>query len=357
VADGGDLIEVTRGARTLRFRPCGGRVEGILRSNALYEQQMLDYIEALAVPGVYADVGSYIGTHAIFFAAFCPASRVLAFEPRPRILEHLRANVAGNQLGDRIEVHAFGLSDRDETVTTVLDGKSVSFPCHPLDAVTSGPVSLVKLDVEGMEEKVLGGAAGLLARSAPLLFAEAHDQAALATLLAALAPHGYRPTGRIFNDTATYELAADATPVRLPAASSLLDPAWWMPDDPGLTVELAGRLRVVSQLAAEQVAHVTADPVKLTQRPRQAFFVPSPGAIHFLQATGPAHDLRAAWIYLMEYRGRERTAIQRHKITEHLFQRVELRPDSERVRVVVRVTGPGTLELERLAIHTLRPGG
>ena len=66
----GELIAVTRGNRSVRFRPCGGRIEATLRANQYYEQGMLDYIAALGLRGVYADIGSYVGTHAIYFAAF-----------------------------------------------------------------------------------------------------------------------------------------------------------------------------------------------------------------------------------------------------------------------------------------------
>lgn len=348
---GEDLITVEHAGRALRFRPPGGRVEATLRGGHFYEQSMLEYIEALALPGVYADVGAYVGTHALFFAAFCPASRVLAFEPRPHVLEHLRRNLELNQMADRVEVHPIGLSDRDETVRVLLDGRRDPFACRRLDDVVSDPVALIKLDVEGMEEKVLAGAQRILASSRPLLFAEAHDGAALASLLAALAPHGYHATGRVFNDTATYELAADES--RLPTARSLLEPAWWIPDSPALSVELGARLRIESRLGPDELAHVTAAPIKMTRPPREAAVVPTAGAVHFLQATGEASRARSAWIYLMEYRGGVRTHVQRVWFVPHLFRRVDLQPDTETVRVVIRLGGPGVLEIERLAFHTL----
>lgn len=360
MADTGDLIEVRRGDRAIRFRPCGGRIEAHLRRNEFYEQPMLDYIEALALPGLYADIGAYVGTHAIFFAAFCPASRVLAFEPRPRILEHLRHNVDVNQLGDRIEVHPFGLSDQNESVRMKLDGERISLDCRPLDEVVAEPVALMKLDVEGMEARVLAGAAGLLERSRPLLFAEAQDDAALADLLRPLAPYGYQPTGRIFNTTATHELAAPGSPTvpldRLPAVQSLLQPDWWVADDPALSVEVTpGRLRVDSALAAEKLAHVTWRPAKTAKPPSDVTVVLTPGAPTFLQATGHATPGMAIWIYLLEYRGAERTQVRRHWFSPRLFQRVALRPDTERIRIALRFSGPGQLELDRLAIHTIAP--
>lgn len=358
MADAGELIAVTRGERTVRFRPCGGRIEATLRANQFYEQGMLDYIAALGLSGVYADIGSYIGTHAIYFATFCPADRVVAFEPRPNCLEHLRHNIEVNGLGDRITVYPFGLSDRDETVTVRLDRRDVSFECHRLDSLVTDPVAVMKLDVEGMETKVLAGATGILERSRPLLFAEAHDDASLAALLAPLAPYGYQPTGRVFNHTATYELASPASPIappgRLPSTRSILDAAWWLPLEPEVSATVGGgRLRIESHMPPEQQAHVTAAPGRLKAPPKTAFLAPTPGNTLFVEANGSHTPGLTVALYVMEFRGGERTHVQRHFFSERNFHRLDLAPDTERVRLALRLTGPGVLELDRLVIHTL----
>lgn len=356
--DAGELIAVTRGDRSIRFRPCGGRIEKTLRANQYYEQGMLDYIAALGLRGVYADIGSYVGTHAIYFAAFCPADRVIAFEPRPHCLEHLRHNIEANGLGDRIIVHPFGLSDRDETVTVVLDSSDVSFECHRLDSLVTDPVAVMKLDVEGMETKVLAGATGILERSRPLLFVEAHDEASLAALLAPLAPYGYQPTGRVFNHTATYELASPASTVaplgRLPSTRSIVDAAWWLPLEPEVSATIeGGRLRIESRMPAEQHGHVTAAPGRLKAPPKAAFLAATPSSTLFVEASGALSPGLIVALYVMEYRGGERTHIQRHFFVERNFVRLDLAADTERVRLVLRLTGPGVLELDRLVVHTV----
>jgi FkbM family methyltransferase len=358
MADAGELIAVRRGERELRFRPCGGRIEATLRANQFYEQGMLDYIAALGLRGVYVDAGSYIGTHAIYFAAFCAADRVVAFEPRPNCLEHLRHNIEVNGLGDRITVHPFGLSDRDETVTVRLDRRDVSFECHRLDSLVTDPVAVMKLDVEGMETKVLAGATGILERSRPLLFVEAHDEASLAALLAPLAPYGYQPTGRVFNHTATYELASPASPVarpaRLPSTRSIIDPAWWLPLEPEVSASIdGGRLRIESRMPAEQHGHVTAAPGRLKAPPKAAFLAVTPGSVLFVEANGILSDGVGASLFIMEYRGGERTHVLRHFMGNRNFHRLELAADTERVRLTLRLTGPGVLELDRLVIHRL----
>lgn len=351
-------IEVQHHGRTVRFRPCGGSIEAILRTNRFYEQQMLEYIEALALSGVYVDAGGYVGTHTLFFAAFCPASRVLAFEPRPHCLEHLRDNVAQNALGDRVAVHPFGLSDRDETVTVTLDRREVSFECHALDALVHETVALMKIDVEGMEGKVLAGASQVLERSRPLLFLEAHDQPALDALTAQLAPYGYAPTGRVFNHTPTYELAAASSPTappsRLPRVRSLLEPGWWTADDADVSVDLgATGLRVDSRLAAERTAHLTAAPRGLKKPPATTFLAPEPGATYFLEASGEVSAGLGAGLFVLEYRGAERTQVTRHSLGLRTFQRLALQPDTDRVRLALRVAGAGQLHVERLALHSL----
>jgi FkbM family methyltransferase len=358
MADTGELIAVTRGERAVRFRPCGGRIEATLRVNQFYEQGMLDYIAALGLRGVYADVGSYIGTHAIYFATFCAADRVVAFEPRPNCLEHLRHNIEVNGLGDRITVYPFGLSDRDETVTVRLDRQEVSFECHRLDSLVTDPVAVMKLDVEGMETKVLAGAESILERSRPLLFVEAHDEASLAALLAALAPYRYEPTGRVFNHTATYELASPTSPVapsgRLPSTRSILDPAWWLPLEPEMSATMdGGRLRIESRMPPERHGHVTAAPGRLKAPPKTSFLATTPGSTLFVEANGIFSDGIGASLFIMEYRGNERTHVLRHFMGYRNFLRLDLAPDTERVRLALRLTGPGVLELDRLAVHTV----
>ncbi len=348
----GELIEVRRGERTIRFRACGGRIEATLRAGQFYEQPMLEYIAALARPGVYVDAGAYVGTHSIFFAAFCPATRVLAFEPRPNCLEHLRANIEQNQLGERIAVQPIGLSDRDETVTVTLDRRAVSFECRRLDDLVREPVAVMKLDVEGMESKVLAGAARVLERDRPLLYVEAHDAAALAALCAQLAPHGYRPTGRVFNHTATYELAVSED--GLPTSRSLLDPAFWRSAEPELSVAVAAdRLHVESRLAAEQVGHVTAPPTTLKKPPSASYLAAPAGEALFVECNGVHSPGLGVSLYVMEYTGSERTHIQRHRFGKRNFVRLDLQPGTENVRLALRLVGSGSLDIDRLVLHTL----
>jgi hypothetical protein len=170
-----------------------------------YEQPLLDYIRALNRRGVYVDVGACLGTHTIWFAMFCPATRVEAFEPRTRFAVHVRLNVEANHLGDRVAVHEFGLAGSVGTASAHLDGVLESFPVRVLDQLESRPVAILKIDVEGMEAAVLRGAARVLRRDHPVVFAESFGPSQRTEVRAALRPHGYVATGRVFGATPMYE--------------------------------------------------------------------------------------------------------------------------------------------------------
>ena len=167
------------------------------RSLKLYgewAEDEIDSVAALLTDGeTIIDVGANIGTHAIAFASRFPNSEIIAFEPQALAFGLLVANTlaarAGNvypaNLGcsdsDRL-VHAvpnysamdwnigsFSLSSADETART----GSLPIGLVALDNVAfRRRVQFIKIDVEGMEEAVLGGAAKLIERDRPVIYFE-----------------------------------------------------------------------------------------------------------------------------------------------------------------------------------------
>lgn len=65
-------------------------------------------------------------------------------------------------------------------------------------------VSLIKVDVEGLELAVLRSGEGLIKRCRPVVVCEAHDDERLADLAGWLEPRGYWTTGRAWCATPTY---------------------------------------------------------------------------------------------------------------------------------------------------------
>lgn len=168
---------------------------------------------ALAPEGsCVVDVGANVGFFAKRFARWVgPEGRVVAIEPeRANHAELVRALAARNLAGRVQVLHAAA----DSSAGTARLGINPDHPGdhrlgddgEPVAAVTvdgSVPaglrVSLIKIDVQGAELRVLSGAAAVVARDRPALFVEVHPPsltlygASLHLLLRWFADRNYAP--------------------------------------------------------------------------------------------------------------------------------------------------------------------
>jgi FkbM family methyltransferase len=133
------------------------------------------------------DVGANIGYYMLLFeSAVGAAGRIVAFEPEPDNLVELRANVEGNALNN-VAIHPVAVGSRSGTVAFArginggvredagaMTGNEIQVPVVTLDDALTGPVDLIKIDVEGYEEEVLLGATKTLQAHRPALFVEIH---------------------------------------------------------------------------------------------------------------------------------------------------------------------------------------
>jgi FkbM family methyltransferase len=156
--------------------------------DSTYEPFELKLIERFLVPGDCAvDVGANIGIHTLAMSAACgPTGRVLALEPDPDNLRLCRRNLAVNGC-DNVELLHAAASDRPGTLKLFLnnsnkgdhrvydpgDGRrSLDVVALPLAEVLADrrlSPKLVKIDVQGWEPKVLGGALRALRDIHPLV--------------------------------------------------------------------------------------------------------------------------------------------------------------------------------------------
>lgn len=135
------------------------------------------------------DVGANFGLHSVALAQRFPDARIDAFEPAPRALALLRANVAKNA-ATGVVIHPVAVSSAsgDATITTefstgnrlLIASDRIPPRCERVRAVRLDDfwaaegrpaVHLVKIDVEGAEWHVLRGAEQLL-RTRPVLMIE-----------------------------------------------------------------------------------------------------------------------------------------------------------------------------------------
>ncbi len=144
------------------------------------------------------DVGANLGTHTIALAKVNPPRvKVRSFEVQSKIFYMLCGSVALNGLGN-IQCHHVAVSDQDAASLEIhvpnysgmhnyggfevegiakSDNQDMAKPyterVNTLTLDSFGEfVDLLKIDVEGMEEKVLGGACGIFERSTPICFVE-----------------------------------------------------------------------------------------------------------------------------------------------------------------------------------------
>ncbi|MCJ2078921.1 FkbM family methyltransferase [Methylobacterium sp. E-016] len=156
------------------------------------------------------DVGSNIGTHALAFARRCEKSVVWGFEPRPVVSSLAEVNCIRNNARNVCIVQAacgakFSMvtlagpsQNEDNAGAFKLDGvtslhfwarlagwlgKAVEVqppfsrvPIIPLDSLRfPSAVSLLKVDVEGMESQVIYGARKMISRDLPAVYFEVLD--------------------------------------------------------------------------------------------------------------------------------------------------------------------------------------
>jgi FkbM family methyltransferase len=131
---------------------------------------------------VVFDVGASYGAYAL--TAFSVGAIVFAFEPEHVTFEDLCDSVHATKLFDMgMHVFPFGLSDKDEAIDARAlmphwPAQTITHPyvMHRLDDIARGRRRLdwLKIDVEGMEEKVLRGGQETIKRCRPRVLCECH---------------------------------------------------------------------------------------------------------------------------------------------------------------------------------------
>lgn len=150
----------------------------------------LQLLRVLCAPAsTVLDIGANIGSHTVPLAQHVgPNGRVYAFEPQRVVFQLLCANVALNSLTN-VECHWAALAESPGTVlipeidytreanygaieiSKFAVGRPV--PKITLDDLVSLPrVDLIKIDVEGMEERVIRGGSEFFKKFRPLLYVE-----------------------------------------------------------------------------------------------------------------------------------------------------------------------------------------
>lgn len=198
-----------RGRLDVIYEVIDGRdlISNTLRKHGVYEPEVLaataNALHGPATPpdavrGLVIDVGANIGTYTLPLAKTYRQLKFVCFEPQLPVYAVLCRNIERNQLRN-IVTHPLGLSDSAAQVNVTLPdyerepnvgafsldaevqaneyevktrGETQSVELRTLDSFDFREVRIIKLDVEGLELKVLQGAQQTLVRNdfPPILF-------------------------------------------------------------------------------------------------------------------------------------------------------------------------------------------
>jgi FkbM family methyltransferase len=147
--------------------------------------------------GVMVDLGANIGMVTLDWMSRLNRVTIHAYEPYPRTFETLAANVAANDLSKRIRIYNEAVSGRAGTLVLHASGGSmltsayrncahlsesvqVQVEAVTLDQVVArcagrGPISLIKMDVEGAEADVMEAASKQSLEEVRQFVLEYHD--------------------------------------------------------------------------------------------------------------------------------------------------------------------------------------
>lgn len=188
----------------------------IAKTKNYYEGGMLDYIKSSIPKGLMIDCGANIGNHSVYLAKYC-ATNVIAFEPFPDTFAVLVQNIQQNKFMNITAVPVGLSNERKETTMSLASENNVGMAkideagsvYARLDIFDSmvteqtEPITLIKIDCEGHEEKALQGMLKTIKAHKPALFIECQTEKEYNAVLAIIAPIGYRAV-YTFNATPTY---------------------------------------------------------------------------------------------------------------------------------------------------------
>lgn len=160
-------------------------------SGSFYEPEELSIIsEFFPRGGVFVDIGANVGNHTIYVSKFLHPTQAILFEPNPPAIEILKINIALNNLQRVVDLShlGIGLSDKPARAHTIVPpGNLGGTMLHITDAPDGLPlirgddvllqrrVDFIKLDVEGMETRVLEGLSGTVSKWRPSMFIEVNE--------------------------------------------------------------------------------------------------------------------------------------------------------------------------------------
>jgi FkbM family methyltransferase len=211
--------------------------------NKFYENKFLELLGRFyKKDGLIIDCGANIGNHTVYFAKILKAN-VIAFEPEPHNSTCLEINLALNEISNKVQIHRYALGANSGSAVLrmnieanfgsfsaskklnpqsieVVEENLVNVMVKTLDESllnyvnSRQAVSIIKIDVEGMELEVLQGASKLIEISLPIIAVECFSQRYLIGIESYLSKYSYFPI-EVLNSTPTFLFVTPKNPFHL----------------------------------------------------------------------------------------------------------------------------------------------
>jgi len=149
--------------------------DSVTKSSPLFEKKTQHWITSIEKNGIFLDIGANIGFYTILALRYSEMSKAIGFEPNPQVYCMLKKNIDLNKVNARAVNAAVGnrngtleleqknfhtgagkiTNSNSKDRTTV---NSLRFDDYMQEQdIDPGKIALIKIDVEGHEEKVLAG--------------------------------------------------------------------------------------------------------------------------------------------------------------------------------------------------------
>lgn len=166
----------------------------IILNDRFYEDKYLNAVYVQYGKWIYGkailDIGANIGNHSLYFATVMHPLKVYSFEPIKETYDILRTNIEINGLSNTIiplNVACGAEAARGKRKnfnyhniggTSILECQEGEFDVCTIDSIKiKDKIALIKIDVEGFEEKVILGSLQTIKKNRPIIMVEAFDEA------------------------------------------------------------------------------------------------------------------------------------------------------------------------------------
>jgi FkbM family methyltransferase len=188
---------ITSDGHKMRVNPFDMYISRDLANWGHWEPHIRNVLQERCKAGMnFMDIGANIGAHTLFMSKLVgPTGRGFAFEPCNSHSSILFYNLMTNNCFNTT-VYQYGCSDVEETMyveerftltkkqdnyggitlqTTKSENNDEPIQTRVLDNMNLPRIDIVKIDAEGMEERVINGMRGIIERDKPVFILEIHS--------------------------------------------------------------------------------------------------------------------------------------------------------------------------------------